>query len=559
MRPLLFLTVRSFFNSIKRSVTSVRRLISLVVFIGYYIMVFVRPFERSSMRDLPTHDFGLTMPSTTVIDACIFALFAFLTLFLGLGVFGVKGTFRPADVDVLFPTPVSPKLVLVFRIVRDYLFTLLLPLFFALVLYRPASTGIFALFRNMQNVDANKVMRAVTVSWILVALCWVTIGYAVGLFVNRSDLNSERNKKILNWGSFASVIGILAFILWNVTKITSFEGVVALTEQPVLRIFFFTATAATAMVMGTLPGGNFSFTILGAVALLSVITTSVWVAMGQAGWMYDQAASRGTDAQTLRTLQRQGDMIGMMAERARSGKLKAGRRRWLQKLNLKGPLALVWKELIVQTRSSSAMFWIFVPMSLAMSLMPVLVSKSLDSGSLGALFLAMQGFAIFMMVVSLSQSGFIELLRRVDLQKPLPFTSASIVSAEVAAKIIPAVLVSWLGALIALILRPVIWSEALGSIVLAPFVALVMASVVFLVTILFPDVDDPTQRGFRGLVTFFGLAMLLLPVILAMAGLMFVKVPAVLAAFVSAAFALGVSAGVSMIAGRFYESYNPSE
>ncbi|RYG34823.1 hypothetical protein EON81_14520, partial [bacterium] len=196
VRPLVFLTVRSVLNGIKRSLTSARRLIGLVFAIGYYFLVFMRPFDRSK-----TGDFSKVLPKSSLPDLTTFEPFIFLgfvgmTLLLSLGILSYRGVFRPADVDVLFPTPVSPKVVLLFRIVRDYLATLLLPLVLIIIGWKGTSSGFQMLLTNYPKYGQYAI-RAATGSWLLLALSWVAIGYAASLFVNRTDLSSERNRRII--------------------------------------------------------------------------------------------------------------------------------------------------------------------------------------------------------------------------------------------------------------------------------------------------------------------------------------------------------------------------
>jgi hypothetical protein len=278
--------------------------------------------------------------------------------------------------------------------------------------------------------------------------------------------------------------------------------------------------------------------------------------------MYDQAASRGTDAATTRSLQRQGDMIGLMAERARSGKLRAGRISWIHRIRTKGIGALIWKEIIVLTRSSAASFVFVVIVVFAMVILPTVGLSSagpIARKAIGPIFMAMTGFGVFMMSMSLSQAGFIEMLRRVDFQKPLPFSAAQIVFAEVMAKVVPTALVTWSATLVVIAIRPMLWQEGVALLIAIPFTAMLMIGVVLLMTVLFPDVDDPTQRGFRGLMMLLALVVTGGPCL----GI-YVAIDAyfgspISAALVASTLAIGMTAGLATLAGNLYAAYNPSE
>ncbi|RYG29528.1 hypothetical protein EON81_26520, partial [bacterium] len=93
-RPLVFLFVRSFTNGIKRALSSPKRLIGVIFFLGYYWFLFMRPLSSmgSSGRRraaLETAGRGLKFPfpNPEVLNAIIFGGFGIVTLFLSLGIF----------------------------------------------------------------------------------------------------------------------------------------------------------------------------------------------------------------------------------------------------------------------------------------------------------------------------------------------------------------------------------------------------------------------------------------------------------------------------------------
>src|SRR5262245_43778654 len=108
MRPLIFLTTRSVVNGIKRAFSSPKRMISLIAFALYYFFVVMRPMATSygpRHSRMPT-EFAFNLPPMEVLQAFIFAGFALLTILLALSTSVQRMSFRPADVDVLFATPI---------------------------------------------------------------------------------------------------------------------------------------------------------------------------------------------------------------------------------------------------------------------------------------------------------------------------------------------------------------------------------------------------------------------------------------------------------------------
>lgn len=555
MRPLVYLTVRTILNGMRRAFSSARRLISLIFFLIYYFWIFVRPNARMDSQ-FSGGSLPFTMPSATVVEAFVFTGFAALTLLMMLGINTPRGQFRPADVDVLFPTPVSPKLVLVFRIIREYLFTLIFPFLMILFALRPTQAGIGILFSKDPST-APYVFRSASLAWILLSLFWVCASYAVSLYVNRSDVNSGRNGKIFNWSLGIVVLGTLAYMFILLRGMQSADDFISVMHSPVLRSVFFSATLASGAVMGPISGSLGSMALyLG--ALVGLIALALVFAMRQVGWLYDQAASRGFDVQTRQTLARQGDMIGIMAERARSGKLKAGRDRWLHRIRTRGVGGIVWKELITGLRGSSISFYIVALVTIWLHVGPPLFIGKPGKLTGEVPYLIFSGMAVMIFSMSLAQMGFLEVLKRVDLQKPLPFSPTATLAAELGAKVLQVSVFNWFGALIAMAVRPELWQACLAAIILTPFGCAVISGAVLLMTVLFPDYDDPTQRGFRGLMTMLALLTAGGPCL----GI-FVLVrnfaPTLVAALVTAAVAAGVASALLLFAGRFYADFNPSD
>jgi hypothetical protein len=87
-----------------------------------------------------------------------------------------------------------------------------------------------------------------------------------------------------------------------------------------------------------------------------------------------------------------------------------------------------------------------------------------------------------------------------------------------------------------------------------------MVSAIFLVVVLFPDFDDPTQRSFRGLMQLLAMVFVMAPAVgLFILFLGFVKTSPLVPAFLTAGIMCGIVALFTTLAGRFYVDYNPSE
>ena len=559
MKPLLFLFVRSMVNGFKRAVTSARRLVSLVLVFGYYILVFIRPFDHSSDFKVPTTPVTNFPPAST-LGPWVFLAFLLLTALLSFGVFGAKGGFRPSDVDVLFPTPVSSKVVLFYRLGRDYLLTLIFPLFFAVMGWRGTTAGFQSLFRHYP-VYGNYIVRTMIVTWLLLALVWTAISYAASLFVNRSDVITKRNSRIISAVAFGPVLVFVAYLSISLRSNFSFDTVIAVLNSPLSRTLFPTATAASAMAMSPLTGDFLSGGI-GFVALLALGAGAIYVALGQSDWMYDQAAARSVDVGDMKAMQKKGDLMAIYALRARQGKFRTGKvAAKISAIQVSGPAGIIWKELILLARTAAWNYvWVIaIVIFTAGSLFFAFSKAHAPEQILGGATFAMLAFFVFMMSQIISQQGFIELLRRVDVTKSLPFSPQVSVFYEILAKTIPTSVMTVVISLAAVVYRLSLWDDALAAVLTLPLFGVMLMTVSLAVTMLFPDVDDPTQRGLRGIMQLLGIVMATaLPAGIIIAGYVF-KLSPLIAVVPSAIVMAAIAFGCTILSGSMYASYSPTE
>jgi hypothetical protein len=172
----------------------------------------------------------------------------------------------------------------------------------------------------------------------------------------------------------------------------------------------------------------------------------------------------------------------------------------------------------------------------------------------------MQGVAVLMLTMNTAVSGFIELIKRVDFQKPLPFQPAGTVFWEVLSKCVPTIAMSIAAAIAVMILKPVLWGAAIGSVFYASSLSLLISAIVFLVTIAFSDSGDASQRGFRGILMLLGIVVCGVPGgALLTALILLLHWNSLAAAIPASLINFGVALLVSFLAGGLYDSYNPND
>jgi hypothetical protein len=318
------------------------------------------------------------------------------------------------------------------------------------------------------------------------------------------------------------------------------------------------------MISGAV-SGDWARILAGMGILVAASGAGLWMAISQVGFMYDQAAAKGFGQSERIQLQRNSDLHGLTAARAREGKLKVGRiSRWLGKVRLSGASVLIWKDILLQIRSMGTTLVIMSAVQLAIVIIPMSALGPNTSPravqAIGGILFVMQGISVLMVTMNTAIIGYIELLKRVDFQKPLPFRPAGTVFWEVSAKCFPNIVVGALASVIVIVLHPTMWSAAIGSWVFLIGLSLAVSATVFTVTVAFSDAGDASQRGFRGILILFGIVIVSLPGAAIVASLiLFLKVSPLLAALPATLINIGIAVLISWFAGGLYDSFNPGE
>ncbi len=568
VQALIFLNVRQIVNGVKRAVSSARRLIGLIFFVAYYLFFFARPFGRTQNGEYGFNELQKVMsdkvPQVQVswLYAIIFIVFFGFMVLTSLSITGYNGRFKQADVDTLFATPVDRKWILIFRFLRDSLISTLVPLLVAVIFMRPAVTGFAAFIKGITNPHAAAYVTSLGfIAWLLSSLVWSAWGYAASLYFNRTDVQFEARRAWLFRGIFLAIFAVMIVVSLAIRAKPEFQTIVSLVNSPGFQLIGLTATLATKFTLGLATGDTLGF-VLSLLAFICLAAAGLWVAIRQVDWMYEIGATSASKMSETTDLQRKGDLYGMYGARARQGKLKSRQSKFLTRWEPTGTMALVWRESVLFLRVGLPSILLALAIGIFMQVLFLNIPTTSKRGTpipVDLLLLAMGiGMPVFT-AASMSMVSFIEMLRRGDLLKPLPFSPGITIFFEVIGKSIPSVMAAVLLSLFSVAVRPALWQVGVSGILAGSTLAISLVSLFCLLTILFPDYDDPTQRGFRGIMQLLGMVIVLaVPVGLFAIVFFFGKV------LVSAALAFSVaSAAIAFIcaqfAGNLYRDFNPSE
>jgi hypothetical protein len=407
------------------------------------------------------------------------------------------------------------------------------------------------------------VLRAAWIGWMLMSLAFVSVGYGTSLFVGRSDLRSDANQKNLTYAVNGVVLLTLLFTSFHLHQDFSVRTALQLSDSTFLQAVFLPATLATNLVMGSL-NGEVILVAISAGGLICTIALGLSLALTQVGWLYDQAAAKGFGTAVTLKLRRSGDLYGLAAERARAGKksrnLLASR---ISRRTYRNSVSLVWKEVLLQLRGPmSGAVITFCGLLLGYGLVGWTLSNK--SGMVGrplrSLEIVLPCFAAYMLGAINGFGGFQEMLRKVDLLKPLPFTPTRIVFFEALAKAPIPIFMMAGGTIMLSIFAPSDVANNLAGLVVGSALLLEITGAIVLAVVLFPDFQDPTQRVLSGIVMMLSIVICSSPGLALFIALQYLGgLNSLVAAIPAAAILVAITVGLSWAAGSIYAGYNPSE
>lgn len=579
LRPLIFLFVRQTVNGVKRAIRDPRRLVGLLFFLFY---MGVGPFRavlmgrsagqserglnrisEEAFQDLPSQ---LGKSPELFLNAVVFAGMATVLYFSVISLLSYRGSFKPADVDVLFPTPVSPKLVLLTRIVKDSLVTMIFPLLlYAISIGNGIDPRSFSGKLGLQSMAL--VTRLGFLSYLLIALAFVAFGYGTSLYFNRQEAAVDGQRRTFGW--LLALFGVAGVVYVGLGLYRTFgvDSFVSLMSPLWLRSLLFPAELATLLVMSPVQGGLINFG-LGFAGLIGFIWLGVAYALRQSQWLYEIGAIRATTMSELMETSRKGNTYASMAARAKKGKFRAKSSQWVKRWRPHGLMGLVWKDVTLQFRAgltiNSLLPILVVGILLALpTIIQVTSGEAMSPGSLDRIFYlpwSMSHVILIFTAFGAAQGAFNEFLKRTDVLKPLPFSASSIAWAEILSKALPQLLPVFITYGLIFVKYPSEYLAVIGGLLFTATASLFAVSLVCLIVMFFPDIEDPAQTAFRSLVQLFLFAAgMALPVTLYAVPIVALKWSPLIASLLPSALFMVAAFVCSLIAGRLYMNFNPKE
>ena len=569
-RVLLFLTVRVMVNSFRRAFENpLRAVLTILVLIfivcgwGSALLAMLIEPPRPPRAPIPALDPTVALGRSMVIVLGLHIAYIVLGLLPSFSR-GWLSYFVEGDVHFLFPTPIKP--LTLFRgllLVRGAIgiAALMLMLIIYLILLGGRSMRQLAMVATPQAGSWS--LLAYPLLFLVMSLALLWLGVAIRLMeMERPRVLTWFWVGIVSWAlvGVGLVVGRAWFLVQQAGQPT-FAALQASIEWLPAMLWLLPARSLSDAMLVVYQGWTPAIG-LGLLFWLGVLLWADRCIVREAGRLYELAAFMAQRSSRLRMAR--GDpmqaayqrALERMSERARPVRTL----RWLERWTPRGVWALLWRDLLLSWRLQGWGLVLMLLLLVAIPTVPLALMRYLiEKDSLGAakaIYLMMQ-YTIMLMMAFGSYYGIVDLLRRVELQKPLPFSSRAVVLVESLPTALLVLIMQMVVALAAILLYPQAWGFWLGmGLVVASF-APVLQMAMWMLALLNPDPNDYTQRLVLGLLMFPVLVLAGLPGGLILLLGLILKLPLALIALLTVLANLSVGAMFVAINSRLYEQFSP--
>jgi hypothetical protein len=514
MRPLLFLAARSFGNNCKHAIKDPVRALWFLLEAVVVTLLLISSYRKNVCTAHLIH-FEDPQGEAKTLFLLVFAVYL---VFSFISAWFVPTSFRPADSEILMVVPINQRRVLLSMILHQSLGRWWVHSIVILVLLRDQ---IFRLL-GASFLKGQGFLYLAGLGAFFLSLLFVNVVFGNLRFLYRLNLSAHRIAPRQNWwpllltligfGALA-VIGIQGFggYILKCSKALSF---LEITESDIsFLVRGFSGFAIGILTSNASQLGMSMAFYVGALLLSLVLVSS------RSQWLNELVAERAAIIKE-KALGGKKSRVIKKAEKTKESTTPYV----MQKLTLRRSLAIVWKDFLVIWRSSKIGVLVLFVVAILASLMTTPLGQSvleflskqkLPTQSITLILHVFFGLTLFLVTIFMahftSKTGHLELLKCVDLQKPLPFSPMRIIFCEIFAKALPGILSVIVASIISLVFAPL---EDRGFVVgvlrFLPCFMVLIVTANMLTTLLFSSREGGSS-AVRGIVSFL-LCYVLIPV-----------------------------------------------
>lgn len=539
-------------NQFKRTTTSPRRLIPIILLIAYFGFIFATTLSEASFIHPPS-----IATQTEYVHALSFALFGGMWL-LGLGAITNYGTTNQlAEIEVLFPTPIPQKTVFNYRLLRTLAAALFLPIILR-IFYSVRAEYAFA-SATLNYVPIVTYVNIAVVAYFLQATMVACLGYAFAIYLRRDTPLADKINSIYQKVIGGLLIIVVSYVAFSIYTLGAMPGIIKVTDNSYLQIALFPAQFGTWMVQS--PEKGWIWLLIGIGGYSLIAAAAYRTSLGSLDWFYDLSATKGSILARRIQAARTGNIRNITTELAQKGKIKARGRGLAQRIRVQGNASFLWREIALSFRRSPWLTGFMLVVGTFYASMPFLLpthSRALqrheDLAMTFGFALGMQALGIFYAMTSLIQTGVPYFFQQTEMLKSLPFSSTRIVAMEVISKAWLPVFVVPASCVIDIFVAPDSIRVAGAALLFSPCVSFLFSAIWYFAYILLPDYSDVAQRFIRSMLAMAIMMLSIVPVVLVLI-IGFILEGPLLAAFLGAIVALAETVLFTYLGGNGYEKY----
>jgi hypothetical protein len=509
-RVLMYLTVRVLVNSIRRAFSNPLRAILTTLVLAFFLCGWGGALIGSLAENPARAQPDMLQPQRLMLRSIglVVIIHWFYVVFTI-----IPSVFRPAfalvqesDVHYLFTTPLKPLalfrgMILIRGLFGALFFLMLLAVY--LLLFGGARLRLLATVQ--EPVAPAIALLGYPVMYLLVfstALLWSIVLEAME--ITGRSVRRLVSRLLIGWAvlSFALTAGYLVYLRRSLDEFALLtalgEAVDWLPAYVLLLPVRGLADAAIVLYQGFTPAMGVSF----ALWLVGVLLANRLLARYQ-DVLYEVGASLARRGAAARASQHDplGTYLKRKAEQASTKPLRT--LRWLERWTPRGVWALLWRDLLITWRASGWGNLLMValmaaaPVGLALLIHYTAPSERDVRLALKIAYAVAQALTAFFIAFG-AFYGFTDMLRRVEWQKPLPFSPRAVMVVESLPSVVFFAASQLLAALVISLWFPNDWLFWLGSSVVAISWAIVLMMVMLAIALINPDPTDYTQRLLSG-------------------------------------------------------------
>lgn len=554
MRPLLYLEIRQFINTLKNTLRSPKRLIpALIMAAGAFAWVMQALLFSATAPGMARSNQEVTL-AASVLPWDLLRAGAFLALSIGSVVVLYQAfsagslVFSIAHIDFLFPTPISRRSVLLVKLVKDYLKYALWVAFFVTFMGSP----LCATMRRSVFPGGLITIAALTgyLLFVVNVAHTLNIVFTFGYERLRQASKAIKIAMIVVFGS-ALIYGLEYYVR---TGSSSFSFLRA-ANSPVMRTIFAPAEwTANLALAPLLPVSHEDLARLPLIWVLAVLSFALL--MSRKENIYEPSLGVSVRMSKLRVAMRSGDQTAVRTEIMREkGGGKASR--FVIPPFGRGATALIWKNLLVRYRMSAGQLVI-------MLLLPVVLAL-LVQHTLGSVEGATRFFPFLLVYISFVLSVTVQPQIRAELKQANILKSMPIAGWKVMLVQILNGSAYLAGGI--LLFATALWALVPGSrtsylpacAIMAPFLGFACISATSIPALMYPDTRDSTQNFTCNLLGFILTSIAVVPTIVIGLVLVLVEKTSIWIALgpICVANLIIGSAGV-VISGAIFRKFDPT-